>query len=523
MKLLVPVPIVFVLCFTACNRPNRGLPDGVTIESQISNGVSWASMLLDASKLENLTHSPERYESSRMFSSSVDTGKVCLAYLASEVQGDGDHGYFVSVSNKPDCVEATLLDVGGAGAITWIWSANPVGTVAVFVDNDAVPALEMPFRNMFTGNFLPCTYPFGSVTANGYNLSFPIIHRQHCRVVLRVKDRKELADLFYQIAWNALDPTQVIHPFNLKEITGAAPLLGSLALRLTAKNPTTSLAAKSNISHLDLPAGTSRIFMETQTNGVLCSLSITAQSKQAISNLWIQAYWDGGTVPAVACPVSMLLGVSRQCEDIMSFPSSLRGNVLSIRWPMPFGAGSRMSLINAGKTALAAQVVTEIVDQPDTSSLLRFHANYTKHDYLDLRQPNVLSLAEVRGSGRIVQCAIRVDSHSDKWWGEGDHIIWLDKTDKPAWQGTGTEDYFGFAWCSNELFQHPFRSQTMAQGNQSNRRIASMHRVHLLDTLPFHRWAKFEMEAWGLGEGYMEYETSVIWYADSNHSQQNWF
>ncbi len=40
-----------------------------------------------------------------------------------------------------------------------------------------------------------------------------------------------------------------------------------------------------------------------------------------------------------------------------------------------------------------------------------------------------------------------------------------------------------------------------------------MHRYHLLDRLPFHRFARFDMEAWGLAEGFMDYETTLIWYS----------
>jgi hypothetical protein len=90
----------------------------------------------------------------------------------------------------------------------------------------------------------------------------------------------------------------------------------------------------------------------------------------------------------------------------------------------------------------------------------------------------------------------------------------LDDLQNPVHRGTGTEDYFGFAWCSNITFQHPLRGQTRADGGRSAHRMASMYRYHLLDTLPFHRWAKFQMEAWGLGSGSMDYEIALMWYAE---------
>jgi hypothetical protein len=82
---------------------------------------------------------------------------------------------------------------------------------------------------------------------------------------------------------------------------------------------------------------------------------------------------------------------------------------------------------------------------------------------------------------------------------------------KPAWRGTGTEDYFGFAWCSTEEFDHPFRGQSRVV-RRADYRDSAMHRYHLLDTLPFHTAAKFQTEAWGLAPGTMDYESLVIYY-----------
>jgi len=132
---------------------------------------------------------------------------------------------------------------------------------------------------------------------------------------------------------------------------------------------------------------------------------------------------------------------------------------------------------------------------------------------LALNTRNIITLGTLSGPGHIAGCCLRVDSRSATWWGEGDEIIWLDRYDEPSWRGTGTEDYFGFAWCSDTVFDHPLRGQTRADGSRSNRRIASMHRYHLLDRLPFQRFARFDMEAWGLSDGFMDYETTLLWYA----------
>jgi hypothetical protein len=181
---------------------------------------------------------------------------------------------------------------------------------------------------------------------------------------------------------------------------------------------------------------------------------------------------------------------------------------------MPFGAGTRLALVNQSTKPQTCHVIILVTDaDAGEAPYMRFFVSYKAHPLLSLSARNVLNLADVAGPGRLVGCHLRVDSRSTQWWGEGDEIIWLDREDEPAWRGTGTEDYFGFAWCSDKTFQHPLRGQTRAEGSRSRRRVAAMHRYHLLDRLPFQRRARFELEAWGLGEGYMDYDTAVLGYA----------
>jgi hypothetical protein len=256
-------------------------------------------------------------------------------------------------------------------------------------------------------------------------------------------------------------------------------------------------------------------FFRSSETGTLGCLEFSAESRAALADLWIEAYWDGAAVAAISCPLSMLAGTSELCENTTSLPCSVAGSRVTIRWPMPMGPDSRLRCINKGSRPHAFLITLAVSSglKEEAPSAMRFHANYNKRESLSLTARNVVTLADIWGAGRIVGCSLRIDSRSREWWGEGDEKIWLDQHDTPAWQGTGTEDYFGFAWCSDQIFDHPFRGQTRADGSRSDRRIAAMHRYHLLDRLPFHRFALFEMEAWGQSDGVMDYETTVMWYA----------
>ena len=51
------------------------------------------------------------------------------------------------------------------------------------------------------------------------------------------------------------------------------------------------------------------------------------------------------------------------------------------------------------------------------------------------------------------------------WWGEGDEKFFVDGEKFPSTFGTGSEDYFGYAWCNPQLFQNAYHNQTHNDGN----------------------------------------------------------
>ena len=491
---LACLPLLFLLSACSPQKPPP-LPDG----------ISWASELNRCLDLMHLVQRPEPYERSLHFSSSATSNKTCLAYLSPEIYGDMDHGFFLRVEEQGAYTDAVLAETSGAGMVSWIWSANPTGELRLYIDNPDTPVLKMPLADFIHGKFLPFRYPFAAVTANGHNLHFPIIHSNYLKMVLRVPDKKQLAAFYYQIAWNALDGTKPIQPFSPEQLTGQKLRLSQIADRLL--NPVNPPAA---VKRILIPPGQSVEILRTEKAGIISYVQMEAPSKNAFAALRIQAFWDGETRPAIDCPLHLLAGVSPDFEDVASFPVTVEKNRLSFRWPLPFGPGSRIVLINEQTEEIPMKIGTTFLDKaPDA---LRLHAQYTCFQNLKTDARNILDLAEISGTGRIVGCAINVRSRTAQWWGEGDQIILLDDLINPAWRGTGTEDYFGFAWCSTKEFDHPFRGQSRVI-IQKDVRSSAMHRYHLLDTLPFHTAAKFQTEAWGLASGTMDYDSLILYYS----------
>src|SRR5678815_3493866 len=86
------------------------------------------------------------------------------------------------------------------------------------------------------------------------------------------------------------------------------------------------------------------------------------------------------------------------------------------------------------------------------------------------------------------------DSVKD-WWGEGDEKIYVDGESFPSHFGTGTEDYYGYAWSSSERFEHAYHNQPRCDG-PGNYGNTAVNRWHIMDRIPFTKDFKFDMELW---------------------------
>jgi hypothetical protein len=86
-----------------------------------------------------------------------------------------------------------------------------------------------------------------------------------------------------------------------------------------------------------------------------------------------------------------------------------------------------------------------------------------------------------------------VPSPGGSWWGEGDEKIFVDGEARPAIFGTGSEDYFNYAWSATDLFMYPYCGQPRNDGPANNFFVTN-YRWHIVDALPFQQNIAFFME-----------------------------
>jgi hypothetical protein len=151
---------------------------------------------------------------------------------------------------------------------------------------------------------------------------------------------------------------------------------------------------------------------------------------------------------------------------------------------------------------------------------MHFHAAWRQYTKIDTG-PNKdqsgdgafdVNYIDVKGRGQIVGDTLTLFNGTDAWWGEGDEKIYIDGETFPSHVGTGTEDYYGYAWCRPEVFQSPFHAQPCGDGNMAGG-FSVNSRYRVLDALPFHQSIKLDMELWHWRQTRMNYAPTTFWYA----------
>ena len=122
-------------------------------------------------------------------------------------------------------------------------------------------------------------------------------------------------------------------------------------------------------------------------------------------------------------------------------------------------------------------------------------------------------------------CNLSVDNlnphHGFSWFGEGDDMIFIDGEEVPSITGTGTEDYFGYAWgYPGDLSSTPYHGVTVV-GELEGKAIYSgkwtMFRFHVEDPVQFEKSVKVTIEVGHANAHANDVASTAYWYQTEPH------
>jgi hypothetical protein len=441
------------------------------------------------------------------------TGK----YLGWDANGDND-GHI-----RKEGALFVLAEMTGPGCIWRIWSAAPKqGRVRIYLDGASEPAVDLPFAHYFDGQHAPFNRPALVYTvARGWNNFTPIPYAKSCKIVAD-------ADwgAYYQFVYTTFAPGTQVPTFK-RELTAADNAALDAANRLLAtvgpKAPRAYPNATLAADVFEVPAG-SEISERLEGPAAIVGVRLrpldlpkSPADRAVLRENFIEVRWDGESEPSVAVPLGDFFGTAPGVNAYRSLPAGMTDDGwLYSHWFMPFARTADITVRNDGATDRRFEFELVLAELPKPADQYgRFHCKWHRDAFLPAdpeRRAIDWTMLTTQGRGRYVGVMLHIWNPRGQWWGEGDEKFYVDGEKFPSTIGTGSEDYFGYAWCDPRLFQHAFNNQTHNTGH--NRGHISVNRWHIADQIPFQKSFDAAIEKYFPNSRPTLYAATACWYLD---------
>lgn len=468
--------------------------------SGICKEITYTQLVNRLIDLKALSILPEEGEQTAMHSSydrKSQYNESTGSYENWEANSDGLHQYI-----RKEGKSIVMAEMEGPGAIVRIWSAMPeMGHVKIYIDDNPKPVVDLPFIHYFDNSTSPFDYPeLVYEAARGQNNYIPIPYQKSCKVV---------ADSgwgnYFHFNFISFPKGTKVQPFsmNLSKVEldalsnvnnyfadgrGSSPYPESKKDKVFTKSITIA------------PDQTETIFKIKRSHAIK-SIKIKPHFKNRIEEvnglrkLILSAYWDKEKTPSVWSPLGDFFGSTPGYNEYRTLPIGMTDQQLYSFWYMPFTKGAKLILENRDNKShqFDVEIITEPLKQ-DKDQYARFHAKWHRDVFkVEKERWPDWTLVRTGGRGRYVGTVLHVLSPSREpciepsgpghpWWGEGDEKFFVDGEKFPSTFGTGTEDYFGYAWGNPAYFERAFHSQSMTMNNQGHQTVS---RMHIIDNIPF--------------------------------------
>jgi hypothetical protein len=435
-------------------------------------------------------------------------------------------GYIPRSAITMDPQGHVLAEMDGPGCVVRIWSANPndAGKVRMYLDGAKKPAIEAPLTALLSGEWqverdgkkwTPFPEPLAHERSRGYNLYFPIAYAKHCKITI------EKPNIYYHVDYRTYPKGTAVETCSLEGLAHEKDQVARVVEWLKGKKARTQ---EGEPEEMDLLIGPGKQDKSFTLRGPKKIVSLTCRLDAGVTAAQLRGTvltltFDGAAKPQVWCPLGDFFASSPGANPYSSLPVVIEKTKerldLHAYWVMPFQKKAEIGLHNhtKGEMKIFLEVGTAPYQWTDRS--MHFHAKW-RIQTMKTRPFRDWTYCAVKGKGVFVGDMLSIMNPVAAWWGEGDEKIYVDGETFPSWFGTGTEDYYGYAWSSPEPFQHAYHNQTRSDGKGTGGTFgrSSVNRFHILDAIPFTKSFRFDLEVWHWTPTVeVNYAATSYWYA----------
>lgn len=420
-----------------------------------------------------------------------------------------DAGQFLRVDQRGGRKEFVMMDAAGPGAVVRIWSANPSGTIRVYLDGADTPVLETPMGDLLGGRFPGLPRPIAGECSKGWNLYFPIPYAKSCRIT------SDADKFYYHVNYRTYPSGTQVESFQLEQLQSLSEPIAKVAARLADPLATPDkLGGSSEAFEFELPPG-SRDRQEFSGPKAISRSVVRIQAadlEAALRGLVVKVQFDGE--PCIEAPLGDFFASAPGINPFATLPLGMtKDGQMICQWFMPFKDSAVVEVVNHSGQNVTLHGDVTLEDYAWTERSMHFHAKWRTQFDVPTRPMIDWNYLTVTGQGVFAGVAFAIDSPVKVWWGEGDEKIYVDGEKFPSHFGTGTEDYYGYAWGSPQLFSHAYHAQPRCDGPNNYGRT-SLNRFHILDRVPFTKDFRFDMELWHWDEHCkVNLAVTAYWYA----------
>ncbi|MEW6249763.1 MAG: DUF2961 domain-containing protein [Planctomycetota bacterium] len=504
--------------------PRLGLPAcllladglGAFAQSGLSVLIDTRALLREMATLRHLADFPQPVYRTVQFSSydrrsSVPGGPDWFA------NSDGFGGEpipgFEAVVREPgdDGIgEYLVCDVQEPGAIVRTWTADIRGDLRVVLDRSDTPLYDGPAQD-----FLRCPYRAlrgATEDSDGLDDTFiqheaaycPIPFARGCRITWTGK----LSDIhFYHVNVRLYEPAAAVRTFTPADLTANAAEIRRVARILANPDKHYEYTSQREPLALDARAEPGRtaelLVLEGPAALERLTLKLAAGDlDRALRQTILHIHCDGWPHGQVESPLGDFFGAAPGINPFDSLPFTVRGDgTMTCRFPMPFRKSLKIRIENRGPESVHVMGAALPMDYAwDNKRSMHFRARWrVDHDIRASNAGEDIPFLLTHGRGVYVGTAIMLLNPTPlstpwgSWWGEGDEKIFIDADERPSTFGTGSEDYFNYAWSIPDIFTLPYCGQPRNDG-PGNRGFVANYRWHILDPLPFRERIAFYLE-----------------------------
>ena len=437
---------------------------------------------------------------------------------------------------------ALIADMKGPGYISRIWSATAgPGRVKIYVDGAESPVIDLPFTDYFNCESEPFKYPaLCYEAAKGKNCFVPITYNKSCRIVAYGGFGDDGWGKYYHVNYTTFPEGTTVEstlsadfPEENKEILAK---INDLFTKKCGMNPECIDDApfEGYFVTKDAPA-VKTLEGKGAVYGLLARVHCDTfdhqlETVELLKDLRIKIYWNGSDKADVNAPLGDFFATCYGMNKVRTYLLGTRDDkTLYNYFYMPYLDGAKIEIYTVGREADIELSVTTVA--LEGYAPLRYCALFNRGSYIEdkTRHPDY-SFLRVNGTGRLAAVALHMSKISDRtdpasapgnyWWGEGDEKFYVDGEKFPSWFGTGTEDFFGYAWCSPIVFNRAFHAQPYCVGRSFFKGNRSLVRIFTGDSVAFNSSFDAYLEKY-YGPEYTQYGFTTHCYLADNATVEN--